>query len=128
MGTTRRRKHVIGTCYLLHFDEPFKHAKHYLGWTEEADVTARLAAHAAGHGANLIRVINEAGHTWRLARTWVAVTRFEERRLKNGGGRSRYCPICTPGAGNRDPRAGFLAGRPVIPAVDNPTLGQVADL
>jgi site-specific DNA-cytosine methylase len=34
---------VIGTVYLLHFDRPYKHARHYLGWAESLD--ARLAVH-----------------------------------------------------------------------------------
>jgi hypothetical protein len=42
---------VPGTVYLLHFDRPYKHARHYLGWT--ANLQARLDSHRAGHGARI---------------------------------------------------------------------------
>ena len=77
--------------YLLHFDRPYKHARHYLGWA--SDLEARLAAHSAGHGARLLEVIRDAGISWTLARTWSG-TRTRERQLKNQGGASRRCPHC----------------------------------
>lgn len=84
--------HVIGTVYLLHFDRPYKHARHYLGWAVDLDV--RLAQHGRGHGARLIAVITAAGIGYQLARTWPGVTRYRERQLKRMGGASRRCPIC----------------------------------
>lgn len=81
-----------GTVYLLHFDTPFGHAKHYTGWT--ADLAQRLAQHASGRGARLTEVVKDAGIGWTLARTWPGVTRTFERRLKNQGGASRRCPAC----------------------------------
>lgn len=80
-----------GTVYLLHFDQPYRHARHYLGWAR--DVDARLAAHQAGHGARLLAVIQTAGISWTLARTWTG-TRHRERQLKRMGGASRRCPLC----------------------------------
>lgn len=82
-----------GTIYLLHFDEPYVHARHYLGWTAGDDVAARLAEHAAGRGARLLAVVASAGIGWRLARTWPG-TRARERQLKRKGGMSRRCPLC----------------------------------
>lgn len=81
----------VGTIYLLHFAEPFGHARHYLGWS--ADLDARLAHHANGSGANLLRHVRAAGIDWTLARTWTG-DRHRERALKNMGGHSRKCPIC----------------------------------
>lgn len=83
--------HVPGTVYLLHFERPYRHARHYTGWT--ADLDARLALHASGHGARLLQVIKDAGISWTLARTWTG-DRFLERALKRQGGASRRCPIC----------------------------------
>jgi predicted GIY-YIG superfamily endonuclease len=83
---------TVGTVYLLHFDAPFAHAKHYTGWS--ADLPARLAEHEAGQGARLTEVVAEAGIRWVLARTWPGVTRAYERSLKNRGGAARYCPAC----------------------------------
>jgi predicted GIY-YIG superfamily endonuclease len=80
-----------GTVYLLHFDQPYGHARHYCGWT--ADLDARLAAHARGNGARLIAVINRAGIGYTLARTWPG-TRSRERQIKIQGGLSRCCPLC----------------------------------
>jgi predicted GIY-YIG superfamily endonuclease len=82
---------VSGTVYLLHFDRPYAHAKHYTGWT--TDLTARLAEHAAGRGARLLAVIRAADIGWQLARTWPGSRRLE-RALKVQGGASRRCPIC----------------------------------
>jgi predicted GIY-YIG superfamily endonuclease len=79
------------TVYLLHFDRRYKHAGHYLGSAK--DLQARLDHHANGTGANLLRVIKEAGIGWQLARTWEG-GRDKERQLKKQIGASRFCPIC----------------------------------
>ena len=39
-------RHQLGIIYMLHFDQPYKHARHYTGWTE--DLLDRLDRHAAG--------------------------------------------------------------------------------
>jgi predicted GIY-YIG superfamily endonuclease len=83
---------LIGTVYLLHFDRPLAHARHYTGWS--ANLPLRLAEHRAGHGARLTEVVAGAGIGWRLARTWPNTTRADERRLKKQGGASRRCPLC----------------------------------
>ncbi len=85
---------LTAVIYLIHFDQPFKHAKHYLG--SAADLDARIAQHRTAGGANLMRVVNAAGIPWRVARLWRG-GRTEERRLKKNGGMVRLCPICTPG-------------------------------
>lgn len=96
-----------GTVYLIHFDRPYKHARHYLGWASDLD--ARLADHAAGHGARLLAVVRTAGIGWRLARTWTG-SRQRERQLKRQGGASRCCPLC--GVQPRAwPRASGVEGR-----------------
>lgn len=91
-----------GTIYLLHFERPYKHARHYMGWT--TDLEARLERHRQGSGARLLAVIADAGIGWELARTWVG-TRYDERRLKRWGGKTRLCPIC-----QRMDRSGAVAG------------------
>jgi predicted GIY-YIG superfamily endonuclease len=82
---------VIGSVYLLHFDTPFGHAKHYTGWAR--DLEARLEHHAKGSGARLTQVVAAAGIGWSLARTWTNVDRYFERRQKARGA-ARHCPIC----------------------------------
>jgi predicted GIY-YIG superfamily endonuclease len=79
--------------YLLHFDRPYRHARHYSGTTPNGHLTERLAQHAAGHGARLTQVVADAGIGWHLARTWPG-GRTRERQLKRQGGASRRCPLC----------------------------------
>lgn len=93
--TVRRRdvanvRGAVGVVYLLHFGEPFGHARHYTGWT--ADLDQRLDEHSRGQGSALLRAVRAAGGTWELARTW-AGTRARERQLKQHGA-TRRCPLC----------------------------------
>ncbi|WP_433474974.1 hypothetical protein ACQPZP_40905 [Spirillospora sp. CA-142024] len=81
----------VGVIYLLHFTQPYKHARHYLGWTR--DLPGRLAAHHIGTGARLLQVVADAGIEWRLARLWPG-DRHRERAIKRQGGASRACPMC----------------------------------
>jgi predicted GIY-YIG superfamily endonuclease len=83
----------LGVIYMLHFDQPYRHARHYTGWTE--DLLDRLDRHATGHGARLVEVITQAGIGFTLVRICEG-TRRTERAIKNAGGAVRYCPACTP--------------------------------
>ena len=85
---------ALGVVYLLHFDAPYKHARHYTGWTGD-DMLDRLGRHATGRGARLMTVIHQAGIGFILVRTCEG-TRRTERAIKNAGGAVRYCPLCTP--------------------------------
>lgn len=81
----------MGIIYTLHFDRPYRHAKHYTGWT--TDLAARLAEHAAGRGARLLAVVHAAGIGWQVAVTEPG-TRTRERQLKKHGA-ARRCPLCS---------------------------------
>jgi predicted GIY-YIG superfamily endonuclease len=85
----------MGTVYLLHFDRPYRHARHYLGYTGKA-LKQRLAAHQAGTGARLMEVVIAAGITFTVARIWRQGSRKLERQLKRLKHAPRLCPICTP--------------------------------
>jgi predicted GIY-YIG superfamily endonuclease len=80
-----------GTVYLLHFDQPYRHARHYVGWA--TNVKRRLAEHEAGRGARLLAVVKAAGIGWQLARMWPG-SRVRERQIKRQGGHARQCPLC----------------------------------
>lgn len=82
-----------GVVYLLHFDRPYHHARHYTGYT--TNLPARLTEHRNGRGARLLAVLATEGIGWTLARTWNG-TRTRARTLKNQGGASRRCPLCRP--------------------------------
>jgi predicted GIY-YIG superfamily endonuclease len=81
----------MATIYLIHFDQSFKHARHYIGFTTDLD--ARLQAHASGHGARLMEVITNAGINWQCVRTWPGERKFE-RQLKRRKETPALCPVC----------------------------------
>ena len=81
--------------YLIHFQRPYRHARHYLGFVAESGLAGRLERHRSGDGARLLRVITEAGIAWTVARLWPGADRTTERQLKTLGFRSR---ACMPGA------------------------------
>lgn len=91
-----------GVVYLLHFLQPYAHARHYLGATG-LTLDARISGHRTGdtgRPATLIRALLAAGGDFIIARTWETATRGEafalERRLKTRGSRGRLCPLCRP--------------------------------
>ena len=83
----------LGVVYMLHFTEPYKHARHYAS-TGPATLLNRLDRHARGSGARLVEVITQAGIGFTLVRICEG-TRRTERAIKNAGGSVRYCPACT---------------------------------
>jgi hypothetical protein len=83
-----------GTVYLLHFDRPFSHACHYLGWAKPG--SARIARHLMGKGSALTRAAYAAGVRFTLVATWEG-TRADERKLKNRKNSRGLCPVCKPG-------------------------------
>lgn len=85
-------QNVIGTCYLLHFNDKFSHAQHYVGWT--SNLTRRINAHRKSQGSKLVAAVNAAGIDWIVARTWPNTTRHDERKLHNLHGAAPICPVC----------------------------------
>ncbi len=96
--------------YLIHFNEPYLHAKNYLGSTSALD--SRLRAHRNGNGARLMEVVTDAGIEWEVARLWRCDTYEEahalEKKLKKQH-RPLLCPLCNPRRA-RDPLVGLLHG------------------
>ncbi|MDQ6637434.1 MAG: hypothetical protein M3Y62_06555 [Candidatus Dormibacteraeota bacterium] len=84
---------TTGVIYLLYFDRPFGHARHYLG--SAVQLEQRLDEHHSGSSARLIFWAARAGLSGQLTRTW-AGGRPRERQLKAQGGHSRHGPICRP--------------------------------
>ncbi len=82
----------MASVYLIHFEQPYKHARHYLGFSE--DVPGRIRAHRRGKGARLISVVNDAGIDWAVVRIWRNMTRADERKLKHRRDAPGLCPVC----------------------------------
>lgn len=81
--------------YLLHFDRPYHHAKHYMGWTD--DLGTRLALHKAPTGRSnhrLMQVIHAAGIGFTVSRIWPDGDRRLERQLKKWKNAPKLCPTC----------------------------------
>ena len=78
--------------YVLHFDPPYKQAKHYIGYTRIGK--RRIERHIAGHGSPLIRAAVAAGCTIIIAHWYRDGTRAFERQLKNKKSTPRWCDCC----------------------------------
>lgn len=77
--------------YLICFDTPFHHARHYLGSAD--DVNERLRLHRAGQGARLLYHVALAGIQFDVVRTWDG-GRVLERQLKQRKCGPLLCPRC----------------------------------
>jgi hypothetical protein len=64
---------------LIHFDSPYKHAQHYLGYCQDGGLRARIERHRSGAGAKLMSVIVNAGINFHVARVWPNGDRTYER-------------------------------------------------
>lgn len=86
----------LGTIYLVHFERPFRHARHYIGWTG-GTLAARFARHRSlaplRRGSALLRAVFAAGIDFKVVRTWPG-TRDRERSFKINGHSAPRCPIC----------------------------------
>ena len=80
-----------GTVYLICFNRPYRHARHYTGYSEHLD--KRLTDHLCGQGARLMEIVTEAGIEWKVTRTWKG-DRSLERHIKNRKDAPRICPRC----------------------------------
>lgn len=88
---------ATGIVYLICFEKPYKHAKHYIGFCEDGNLEQRLKRHKQGNGARLLQVITENKIKFKVTRTWENVTRDFERKLKNRKKSSQLCPLCKGG-------------------------------
>lgn len=95
MARKDKRRRKRGCIYLLCFERPYKHARHYLGFAAAPTPDERIQEHRDGTGSRLMAVIKAAGIGFTVARVWKDATRTDERALKdrkNTG--AKLCPIC----------------------------------
>ena len=76
-------------CYLICLDQPYFHARHYVGFSD--DIQRRIQTHRKGQGSPLLAAALAAGIDFRLVRVWPGADRHFERKLHNRHG-SRLCP------------------------------------
>ena len=88
-----QERSIIGTVYLLHFSRPYRHARHYVGFTTDLD--RRLRQHRKGVSSPLVRCVVAEGIEIFLARTWNEVAVSFETWLHNNGHHRLSCPICS---------------------------------
>jgi len=90
----RQHHHATSRVYVLHFDPPFRHARHYIGIAHDGNVLRRLHEHLRGRGSGLVLAAYVSG-----CRVTVTVDMPGdlglERRLHNRHG-TRVCPVCVP--------------------------------
>lgn len=95
---------MASVIYLLHFDRPYRHARHYLGYTDNLE--QRLADHRSGRGAKLTAAASAAGVVFTVARTWRGkrANRTYERQLHKQKMSPRLCPLCNGSPANTSAR------------------------
>lgn len=94
----------IGRCvYLLHFTQPYKHARHMLSCTqyELAGALRQLRERAQGAGTGLLAALLAAGGDFVVADVWTADSTVELYRVyaelrASHPSPGRLCSICHP--------------------------------
>jgi predicted GIY-YIG superfamily endonuclease len=78
--------------YLLHFERPMAHARHYIGFTDNLQL--RIKRHRSGQSAMIVRAFHERGISFVVARTWEEGREFERHLKMVTKNAPRLCPIC----------------------------------
>lgn len=81
----------MGTVYLIHFEQKYYHAQHYIGWSSQ--VKRRIAHHRKGSGCKLLAHLNKLGIKWEVV-LLIKGTGNDERALKNRKKARSFCPRC----------------------------------
>jgi predicted GIY-YIG superfamily endonuclease len=82
--------------YLLHFSPRYRHAGHYLGFTQ--NLAKRFARHLEGKGSPLVKAAVGNGSKIVLVRVWAEDGNAEQEIKRVVGSRARLCPVCNPRA------------------------------
>lgn len=84
------------TVYVLHFDPPYQHARHYIGYTPDPTHTRRVREHMemGTKGSPLVRAALQAGCEVVVAAVYPGAGRDYEAWLKARRDTRRWCPTC----------------------------------
>lgn len=82
--------------FLLHFDPPYRHARHYFGYAKRnLREYARAVAQGRQHAPHpLVERAILAGCTVTVVDVWPGHSRDDRRRFRRCGSLSRFCPTC----------------------------------
>ena len=94
--------------YIIHFETPLHHARHYVGYCAEGTLDQRLQRHRSGQGSRLMYAIALAGIDFVVALTHPGDRHFE-RRIKRAKNTPRFCPLCRQVPPSATPRRKFSA-------------------
>lgn len=84
----------IGTIYVFHFSKPYRHARHYIGWTR--NLKYRWMHHRNGNGSPLLKAVMQDGGEPILVKKLTG-DRNLERKIKNLKNPRNFCPVCKKG-------------------------------
>lgn len=83
--------------YLIHFDEKYHHAQHYIGFVDREDrLESRIQYHRNGRGSKFLKAVSQASIGFKVVKVWKDGDRNFERKLKNRKNSPALCPICNP--------------------------------
>lgn len=84
------------TVYVLHFEPPYLHARHYVGFTPDANADRRVGEHlaAGSKGSPLVAAAVRAGCEVKLAHAFPGAGRDFEANLKARRDVRKWCPCC----------------------------------
>lgn len=89
---------ALPDLYLLHFDPPYKHARHYLGYAVGLGRGRKYASDQADGlaiGAHeLVMAAQWGGCEITVADVLYGEGRDTQRRMRRNGSLSRFCPVC----------------------------------
>src|SRR6476661_7971616 len=103
--------------YLIHLHEPYKHARHYIGFTRYGTPKLRLRHHANGNGSKFLNAVNKAGIRYYVVRMWPDATGSFERYLKTQKKAACLCPVCNKELRKRSHKFTNKIPRGVMPFV-----------
>jgi len=87
------------TVYVLHFDPPYQHARHYIGYTPDDTADRRISEHLScgEKGSPLVSAAIMSGSEVSVAAIFPGAGRDFERWLKDRRDTRRWCPTCGVG-------------------------------
>ena len=104
-----RTYEILGTVYLIHFEQEFYGRLHYLGWAppiaslspsahdREEGFKCRIQRHRDGTGSQLLSSLKRAKIDWQVVMVWTKKTLRDEQRMKSWKKSKQFCPRCSPG-------------------------------